>query len=97
MVGCLTLLSPTVAMYTICFNIIKLCIFYVFHVIFTINRDFIPKEHSLVGLFSGEVVRFLFLFVSLGSNTVQLHDSLGGKRACASSEAGFSSQNGEHA
>jgi hypothetical protein len=38
-----------------------------------------------------------FICVSLGSSTVQHHDSLGSKRACASSEAGFSSQNGERA
>jgi hypothetical protein len=31
-----------------------------------------------------------FLFVSLGSSTVQLHDSLDSRRACACSEAGFS-------
>jgi hypothetical protein len=34
-----------------------------------------------------------FLCVSLGSSTVQLHDSLGSRRACSCSEAGFSSQN----
>jgi hypothetical protein len=33
------------------------------------------------------------LFVSLGSSTVQLHDSLGSRCACTCSEAGFSSQN----
>jgi hypothetical protein len=33
-----------------------------------------------------------FLCVSLGSSTVQLHDSLGFRHACACSEAGFSSQ-----
>jgi hypothetical protein len=39
-----------------------------------------------------------FLCVSLGSSsTVQLHDSLGSRRACACSEAGFGSQNGDHA
>jgi hypothetical protein len=38
-----------------------------------------------------------FLCVSLVSSTVQLHDSLGSKRAWAYSEAGFSSQNGERA
>jgi hypothetical protein len=36
-----------------------------------------------------------FLCVSLGSSTVQLHDSLGSRRACACSEARFSSQNGD--
>jgi hypothetical protein len=35
-----------------------------------------------------------FLYVSLGNSTVQLHDSLGSRRACACSEAGFSNQNG---
>jgi hypothetical protein len=35
------------------------------------------------------------LCVSLGSRTVQLHGSLGSKRACACSEAGFSCQNGD--
>jgi hypothetical protein len=34
-----------------------------------------------------------FLHVSLGCSTVQLHDSLGNRSACASSEAGVSSQN----
>jgi hypothetical protein len=38
-----------------------------------------------------------FLCVSLGSSTVQLHDSLGSRRACACSGAGFSSQNGDSA
>jgi hypothetical protein len=33
-----------------------------------------------------------FIFVSLGSSTVQLHDSLGSRRACACSGAGFHSQ-----
>jgi hypothetical protein len=36
-----------------------------------------------------------FSFVSLGSSTVQLHDSLGSRRACSCSEAGFSSQKGD--
>jgi hypothetical protein len=35
-----------------------------------------------------------FLYVTLGSSTVQLHDSVGSRRACACSEAGISSQNG---
>jgi hypothetical protein len=36
-----------------------------------------------------------FLCVSLGSSTVQLHDTLGSRRSCVFSEAGFSSQNGD--
>jgi hypothetical protein len=36
-----------------------------------------------------------FLCVSLGSSTVQLRESLYGRPACACSEAGFSSQNGD--
>jgi hypothetical protein len=36
-----------------------------------------------------------FLCASLGSSTVQLHDSLGNKCASSSSEAGFSSQIGD--
>jgi hypothetical protein len=36
-----------------------------------------------------------FLCASLGSSTVQLHDSLGSRRALACSEAGFSSQIGD--
>jgi hypothetical protein len=36
-----------------------------------------------------------FLYVSLGSSTIQLHDSLGTIRACACSEAGSSSQIGD--
>jgi hypothetical protein len=38
-----------------------------------------------------------FLCVSLGSSTIQLHDSLGSRCTCAYSEAGFSSQNGDNA
>jgi hypothetical protein len=38
-----------------------------------------------------------FLCVSLGSSTVQLHNSLGSRRACPCSEAGFSGQNGDRA
>jgi hypothetical protein len=34
-----------------------------------------------------------FLCVSLGSSTVHHHDTLGSRRACACSEAGFSNQN----
>jgi hypothetical protein len=36
-----------------------------------------------------------FLCVSLGSSTVQLHDSLGSRRAWTCSDSGFSSQNGD--
>jgi hypothetical protein len=36
-----------------------------------------------------------FRHVSLGSSTVQLHDSLGSRRACAYSETGLGSQKGE--
>jgi hypothetical protein len=38
-----------------------------------------------------------FLYVSLGSSTVQLHDNIGSRRLCAKSEAGFSSQIGDRA
>jgi hypothetical protein len=38
-----------------------------------------------------------FICVSLGSSIVQLHGSLGNRRACTCSEAGFSSQNGYRA
>jgi hypothetical protein len=38
-----------------------------------------------------------FLCVSLGSSTVKLHDSLGSGHPSARSEAGFSSQNVDHA
>jgi hypothetical protein len=38
-----------------------------------------------------------FLCVSLGSSTVRLQDSLGSRRACACSEVGFNSQNGDRA
>jgi hypothetical protein len=38
-----------------------------------------------------------FLRVSLGSSTVQLHNSLRRGLACACSEAGFGSQNGDRA
>jgi hypothetical protein len=48
-----------------------------------------------------EVKRFVmdvigFPYVSIGSSTVQFHDSLGNRRACPCSEAGFSSQNVDH-
>jgi hypothetical protein len=36
-----------------------------------------------------------FVCASLGSSTVQLHDSVVSRRACACSEAGFRSQNGD--
>jgi hypothetical protein len=36
-----------------------------------------------------------FLYVILGSSTVQLHDSRGSRCACECSEAGFGSQNGD--
>jgi hypothetical protein len=39
----------------------------------------------------------VFLYVSLGSSTVQLYDSLGSRCACANSVAGFSTQNGDRA
>jgi hypothetical protein len=38
-----------------------------------------------------------FLCVSLGSSTIHLHDSPGGRLACACLEADFSSQNGMRA
>jgi hypothetical protein len=38
-----------------------------------------------------------FLYVSLGSSTVQLRNRLSSRRMCACSEAIFSSQNGSHA
>jgi hypothetical protein len=38
-----------------------------------------------------------FLYVSLGSSTVQLHDSPSSRRACICLEVGFSSQNGDRA
>jgi hypothetical protein len=38
-----------------------------------------------------------FLCTLLGSSTVQLHGSLGSRHACACSEAGFNSQNGDSA
>jgi hypothetical protein len=38
-----------------------------------------------------------FLCVSLGSSTVQLHDSIRSRRTCLCLEAGFSSQNGDRA
>jgi hypothetical protein len=36
-----------------------------------------------------------FICVSMDSNTGQIHDSLGSRRACACSQAGLSSQNGD--
>jgi hypothetical protein len=45
------------------------------------------SQHSVLGS----------LCVSLGSSTVQLHDSLGSRRSYACSEAGFNSQNGNRA
>jgi hypothetical protein len=40
------------------------------------------------------VMTYRFSICLLGSSTIQLRDSLGSRRACACSEAGFSSQNG---
>jgi hypothetical protein len=37
------------------------------------------------------------LHVSLGSSTFYLHESLGSRRSCASSEDGFSSENYDRA
>jgi hypothetical protein len=34
-----------------------------------------------------------FIFVSIDNSIVQLHDSLGSRRACLSSEASFSREN----
>jgi hypothetical protein len=42
-----------------------------------------------------DVIRFLH--VSLGNSTVQPDGSLGSRHACACSEAGFNSQNGDSA
>jgi hypothetical protein len=36
-----------------------------------------------------------FIYLSLGSSTFQLHDTLGSRRAYAYIEAGFSSKNGD--
>jgi hypothetical protein len=38
-----------------------------------------------------------FLYISLGSSTIQLYDSLGSRSACACPDAGFSSQNDDRA
>jgi hypothetical protein len=38
-----------------------------------------------------------FVYVSLGSSTVKIHDSLGSRPAFACSQAGFSSQNSDRA
>jgi hypothetical protein len=38
-----------------------------------------------------------FLFVTLGSSTFQLDESVCSRRACACSEASFSNQNGDRA
>jgi hypothetical protein len=38
-----------------------------------------------------------FMYVSVGSSTVQVHGSLGSRSACACSEAGFNSQIDDHA
>jgi hypothetical protein len=38
-----------------------------------------------------------FLYVTLGSSTVQLRDSLGNRRACECSEVRFNDQNGDRA
>jgi hypothetical protein len=40
---------------------------------------------------------YMFICISLGSSTVQLHDSLGSRRACAGSGAVCSSQIGDRA
>jgi hypothetical protein len=38
-----------------------------------------------------------FYMCTLGSSTVQLHDSAGSRRACACSKGGISSRNGDRA
>jgi hypothetical protein len=60
---------------------------------------FVKYEEESVNVTNGSKTAVMdvicFLCVSLGSGTVQLHDSLCSRRACACSEAGFSSQNGD--
>jgi hypothetical protein len=69
-------------------------------VYFKMLRGFVPGRASKYGTNgSKEAVTdvIVFLYVSLGSSTVQFHDILDSRRACACSEAGFSSQNGHRA
>jgi hypothetical protein len=50
----------------------------------SVNRSQMEVKQDVMG----------FLYISLGSSTVQLHDSIGSRRACTCSGAGFVSQNG---
>jgi hypothetical protein len=63
------------------------------HLVYMSESQYIGHERKLTAVM--DVVGFLCL--SLGSSTVQLHDSLGSRCACACSEAGFGSQNGHRA
>jgi hypothetical protein len=66
---------------------------------FILQRIFITREIQYVtnGSKTAVMVVIGFLCVSLGSSTVQLHDSLASRRACAWSEACVNTQNGGRA
>jgi hypothetical protein len=55
------------------------------------------NKYVAIGSKTDVMVVINFLCVSVGSSTVQLHGSLGSRRACTCSEASFSSQNGDRA
>jgi hypothetical protein len=69
------------------------------------DKIFIIQIELLWNIYEGESVKrpqtevtdVIGLCAPLGSSTVQLHESAGIRRACARSEAGFSSQNGDRA
>jgi hypothetical protein len=65
---------------------------YQFRVMF-INYNII--KHMAVSANRSQMKVISSLCISLGSSTVQLHDGLGSRRACTSSEASFSTQNGD--
>jgi hypothetical protein len=50
----------------------------------SVNRSQMGNNTSVVDV-------IVLLYLSLGSSTIQLHDSRGSRRACAWSEAGFGS------
>jgi hypothetical protein len=63
---------------------------------FDLIRGIVSKQ-ATIGSKAAAMDVIGFLCVSLGSNTVQLHENLGSRRSCTCSEVGFSSQNGDRA
>jgi hypothetical protein len=72
--------------------ILLIALYFLFSLVFYIqgrNSKYVTNESTTVVM-----VVIGVLYVSLCSSTVQIHDSLGSRRACACSDADFSNQNG---